>query len=91
MRDVERPKDIPRSLLHDEALNGGDEGDEGVRTRASNRRGDRLKTPNEDDRTPTKNGIDVEGERRSTPQRSVKIHKRTYHPSTSSTEEVSLF
>jgi hypothetical protein len=60
-----------------------------VRTRASNRR-DRLKTPNDDDRTPSKNGIDVDGERRSTPQRSVKIQKRTYHPSTSSTDDVSF-
>ncbi|KAI6171276.1 hypothetical protein M3Y97_01052900 [Aphelenchoides bicaudatus] len=87
MREVERPKEIPRALLHDESLNGSEEGEEGVKTRASNRRGDRLKTPIDDDKTPIKNGIDVEGERRSTPQRSVKIHKRTYHPSTSSTEE----
>jgi hypothetical protein len=105
MRDIQRPKEIPRALLHDESLNGSEEGEEGkyylisvtiklhlpgVKTRASNRRGDRLKTPIDDDRTPTKNGIDVEGERRSTPQRSVKIHKRTYHPSTSSTEDVSF-
>jgi hypothetical protein len=29
MREVERPKDIPRSLIHEEVLNGTDDGEEG--------------------------------------------------------------
>lgn len=29
MREVERPKNIPRSLLHEEQLNGTEDGDEG--------------------------------------------------------------
>jgi arginine-glutamic acid dipeptide repeat-containing protein len=90
MREVDRPADIPSCLLREDSVNGVEEGEEGVKTRASNRRMDRDKrTPNnEDDRTPIKNGTDLESDRRSTPQRLVKAVKRNYNPSTSSADEV---
>lgn len=74
--------------------------DGGIRTRSArnhhhnNHHGNnahRRRTPNEfGERTPNRGGVDSEGERRSTPQRNVKVRKRSYNVSTGSVDEVSF-
>uniref|UniRef100_A0A1I7RUN7 Arginine-glutamic acid dipeptide repeats protein n=1 Tax=Bursaphelenchus xylophilus TaxID=6326 RepID=A0A1I7RUN7_BURXY len=84
MRHVEnKPDRPPAALCREQTPTSNEDGEDGgVRTRST--RSNRHRTPC-DDRAGR--SVESEPERRSTPQRSVKVRKRSYHVSTGSGED----
>lgn len=89
MRYVEGKPDRPPPSLCREQTPTSNEDEDGVKTRAG--RANRHRTPIDLlEKTPCRS-VESEPERRTTPQRSVKIRKRSYNVSTSSLDEVWIY